>query len=76
MVAVNRTSGEQEWHPPVRGHARTWKVVWWIYTSKGEKRFVIGQREAAQAWKWFWTLRGKPHVIRGPELWRCRRRVL
>ncbi len=76
-VTVRGTSREQEWRPPIRGRLPlNWCVVWWVDTSRGEKRFTLGRRDAAQAWKLFWPLRGKPWVIRGPELWRGRKRVL
>ena len=55
---------------------RNWKVVWWVDLDRGRVRCVLGQREAAQAWKLYWALKGKAHVVGGPELWRGRRRVM
>ncbi len=67
---------------------QNWKVVWVIQCEpargpyKGElqvKRCVAGILDAQQAWNIYWNLRAKRNdarLLRGPELWRGRVRVL
>lgn len=63
-----------------KSEVRRWKVKWIAELEHPTKGSVIrdctaGQLTAAEAWRRFSFLRGKPHV-RALELWNWRTRVL
>lgn len=53
------------------------KVVWWTEGTDGNpKRYVLGKREPVAAWRLFMGLRGRGHVVAGPDLWIGKKLVL